>query len=296
MNKLTIITTVYNRKEDLLKLYKSLVMQTNNTFCWLIVDDGSDDDLEKLVKTWMDNSVLKIFFLSQENSGKMAAYRKAISKIETKWSIVVDSDDWLDSDAVEIILKDISLIENNKTLIGSLYPKKNHLESENKKWNSIKEPAIDLIKLKYQFNINESAIVLRNDVLEEAFQNLLYLDEKFMSEEVLYNRLIAKGKFLVIKKSFYNYEYKADGLTKNIFDNWVANPKGTVKLLKSRYNAMGMLPLNKRLLGRVKTIINLNAFALLLHLNIWMITPSKLYSFLLYLPSLGFKKIRFKNG
>ena len=45
MNKITIITTVYNRKELIKQAYQSLKNQTNKNFEWLIIDDGSEDQV-----------------------------------------------------------------------------------------------------------------------------------------------------------------------------------------------------------------------------------------------------------
>ena len=50
MTKLTIFTPTYNRAHTLSRLFDSLVNQTNYEFEWLIVDDGSTDDTEEIVK------------------------------------------------------------------------------------------------------------------------------------------------------------------------------------------------------------------------------------------------------
>ena len=53
MTKLTIFTPTYNRAHTLPRLFDSLVNQTNYEFEWLIVDDGSTDDTEEIVKTFI---------------------------------------------------------------------------------------------------------------------------------------------------------------------------------------------------------------------------------------------------
>ena len=47
----TIFTATYNRAYILPKLYHSLCEQSCQDFEWLIVDDGSRDDTESLVKS-----------------------------------------------------------------------------------------------------------------------------------------------------------------------------------------------------------------------------------------------------
>ena len=51
--KITVFTPTYNRGYILNKLYESLKKQTVNKFEWLIVDDGSTDQTEQLVQSWI---------------------------------------------------------------------------------------------------------------------------------------------------------------------------------------------------------------------------------------------------
>ena len=55
--KFTIFTPTYNREYTLSKLYEDLKKQTYNDFEWLIVDDGSTDNTEELVKKFIDEDV-----------------------------------------------------------------------------------------------------------------------------------------------------------------------------------------------------------------------------------------------
>ena len=56
MNKkdplITIITPAYNRSECMKKCWESLCQQSFTAFQWLIIDDGSVDETEKLVSKW----------------------------------------------------------------------------------------------------------------------------------------------------------------------------------------------------------------------------------------------------
>ena len=45
----TIFTPTYNRAHLLPRLYDSLKKQTKKDFVWLVVDDGSVDDTQKLI-------------------------------------------------------------------------------------------------------------------------------------------------------------------------------------------------------------------------------------------------------
>ena len=54
--KITLFTPTYNRAHLLPVLYKSIQRQTYRDFEWLIVDDGSVDETENLVTTWLNEN------------------------------------------------------------------------------------------------------------------------------------------------------------------------------------------------------------------------------------------------
>ena len=51
--KITIFTPTYNRDYIIINLYKSLLIQTLKDFEWLIIDDGSTDNTELLVSSFI---------------------------------------------------------------------------------------------------------------------------------------------------------------------------------------------------------------------------------------------------
>ena len=51
--RLTIFTPVYNRANHIGKCYESMTRQKNQNFVWIIVDDGSTDALEDVVRPWL---------------------------------------------------------------------------------------------------------------------------------------------------------------------------------------------------------------------------------------------------
>lgn len=292
---LAIIMPVYNRSVEIKKLYSSLNKQVNKKFEWIVVDDGSSDNLDDLLTSWGENSKYKIILLRQKNQGKMVAYRSAVNylyKHNIKWSIVVDSDDWLLPEATSEMLETIRQLEN-ANYIGAVYPKVSKLTNMGD-WTQKMQPSVNIIDLKYRYHINESAILIQTLQLKWGFDHIIFSNEKFMSEEILYNCLMTQGKFKVCKEKFYFAEYKKGGITNSIFKTWLRNPKNTIALLLSRYNALGSLPYKFRVIGRIKTIINLNAFCIKLNLNIRNVTPNKMLSIMCYLPALFLMKRRFK--
>lgn len=99
---LTIFTPAYNRAHLLPRLYKSLKAQTLKDFEWVIVDDGSTDDTEPLIRGYMASETsFPIRYAKQPNGGKHRAFNRGVEMAEGVWFKCLDSDDWLFSDAVE---------------------------------------------------------------------------------------------------------------------------------------------------------------------------------------------------
>ena len=59
MKTLTVFTPSYNRAHTLVRTYESLCRQTSDDFEWMVIDDGSTDNTEEMVKEWIvDNKIL----------------------------------------------------------------------------------------------------------------------------------------------------------------------------------------------------------------------------------------------
>ena len=104
MKELTVFTPTYNRAYTLGRLYESLCRQSNKNFEWLVVDDGSKDGTEELIKSWQSEEKISIRYIYQENGGKMRAHNRGVKSTETELFVCVDSDDYLVDDGIEKIL------------------------------------------------------------------------------------------------------------------------------------------------------------------------------------------------
>lgn len=116
--KLTIFTPIYNRAYCLNNCYQSMRRQKNKRFVWIIVDDGSTDNLESLVSEWIvEESEFQIEYYRKENGGMYTAYNLAFEHIITDYWMCIDSDDWLADDAVDRIYDAIDYVEKKKLSI-----------------------------------------------------------------------------------------------------------------------------------------------------------------------------------
>jgi len=95
--KVSICIPTYNRKELLKETLKSIFMQTYKDYEVVIVDDGSTDDTEQMIK----DTGYPVRYYWQENAGDAAARNKLTKLADGQYISFLDSDDLLPPDAVE---------------------------------------------------------------------------------------------------------------------------------------------------------------------------------------------------
>lgn len=97
----TIFTPTYNRSHTLHRVFNSLRAQTLHNFEWLVIDDGSTDDTDKLVAEWMKSADFPLRYVRQDHAGKHVAYNRALTEARGQFFSCLDSDDALVPDALE---------------------------------------------------------------------------------------------------------------------------------------------------------------------------------------------------
>lgn len=117
--EITVFTPTYNRGYIIETLYHSLQRQTYKDFEWIIVDDGSTDDTEELVKQWIqENNNFPIYYYKKQNGGKCRAINYGLDLAKGRLFFTVDSDDYLTDDALEKILFWDNTIEDKDQFCG----------------------------------------------------------------------------------------------------------------------------------------------------------------------------------
>lgn len=101
---LTVIVPVYNYRSVLKQCLDSIVNQkTQYRYEMLFVDDGSTDGSADILKLYETDERVTIF--KQENRGISAARNLALNQARGRYIMFVDCDDFLEPDAVELLLE-----------------------------------------------------------------------------------------------------------------------------------------------------------------------------------------------
>ena len=115
---LTVLVCCYNAEEFIKKCLDSLADQISAiNFEILFVDDASTDNSLKIAESY--SKKLKNFKIinNRENEGLVRCCNKAIQEIKTPYFMRLDADDWLVSDAIEKILKEVGSLKKEDFIV-----------------------------------------------------------------------------------------------------------------------------------------------------------------------------------
>jgi len=113
----TILTPTYNRAHTLPRVFDSLQRQTFKDFEWLIVDDGSTDDTDLLVKQFQEKADFRIRYYHQENQHKFITFFRGIELAEGTYFSPLDSDDALLENALEVLVEKWKEIDDKQNIV-----------------------------------------------------------------------------------------------------------------------------------------------------------------------------------
>ncbi|RJV24882.1 glycosyltransferase family 2 protein [Coprococcus sp. AF18-48] len=237
--KITVFTPTYNRAYCLTRLFESLVQQTYKDFEWVIVDDGSTDNTEELVKSLQEKRVdFPIIYKKTPNGGKHRAINRGMELITGEMVLLMDSDDWLREDALECVIKiNASIPEDVKHKYAGIQGLCVHTDGE-AVGKTFDGKYVDCTAMECKkYNIyGDKAEIYYADVLKNyPFPEIE--GEKFLTERLVWNK-IAKDGYLIryFNEGIYFCEYLEDGLSHSGNLLYAKNPKQWAMAIRQDYN------------------------------------------------------------
>ena len=226
----TVFTPTYNRAYCLGRLYKSLAMQTDSDFEWLIVDDGSNDDTGEMIKGFISEGKIGIKYLYQENAGKHVAINAGSEQACGELFFVVDSDDELTNDAIALVNSRWPNLRMDSQCVGMCFARSNKAKDviicPLTAMSHLDCSTIDAV---YRYKlVGDKAEIFRTDLIREN-KFPVYRGEKFVTEALVWHR-ISYGKYLrYYPEAIYICSYLPDGLTACSNKLHKSNPKGMLR-------------------------------------------------------------------
>lgn len=101
----TVITSVYNRRELLLKAMKSVDGQTFKNIEYIVVNNGSTVNIDDVVENFMKEATIPVMYIKRSSgigphTGKNSAFRRA----RGMYLSMLDSDDELLPEAIQVLV------------------------------------------------------------------------------------------------------------------------------------------------------------------------------------------------
>lgn len=218
----TVFTPTYNRAHLLPNLYESLSSQDCKDFEWLIVDDGSKDNTEILVKSWVESEhTFPIRYYKVQNGGKMRAINLGASLAKGGIFCGIDSDDWFYKDAISSVIEAFKAIEFDKSLAGVSFAY-NYENPLNQKGY------VDCRNFeRRKYGLEGDRILVFHTRIMQKYIIPVWKDEKFTPESVFIDQMALDGyKMRYYTKSIYGGGYLGDGLTASSWRLLRDNPMG----------------------------------------------------------------------
>lgn len=227
MLAITVVTPTYNRKHTLPKAYESLLRQTSKSFVWMVVDDGSTDGTEELVRGYQQANQITIEYIKKENGGKASALNVSLDYVKTPYCVCLDSDDTFSDTAIEMALKFLNEEDNNEEccgLIGLRHNPDGTIMGGKEIPHEYKY--VTIMDIYYRYNIRSEFIAFYKTEILNQYRFPVVPGEKFMPPSWFHYTLSEKYKFRAIRETYCYCEYIGDGLTRNKRKVIVKNPVG----------------------------------------------------------------------
>ena len=127
--KISVVVPTFNRAEILFEALDSVFTQTHRPLELLVVDDGSTDETEDMVASWVakrPSADFAIRYLRQEHQGGNAARNLGISEAQGTYVAFLDSDDRWDAEKLE---KQLAVFKRDGEIAG-VYCGVRHIDRE----------------------------------------------------------------------------------------------------------------------------------------------------------------------
>lgn len=120
MNKENFLVTVYitnfNYGKFIKQAIESVLMQTEQSFELIIIDDGSTDNSKEIIEKYKDLKNIRIVY--QKNKGLNVTNNIALRAARGKYIVRLDADDYFSPNALELLLEKLE----SDSMLGMVFP------------------------------------------------------------------------------------------------------------------------------------------------------------------------------
>lgn len=266
MPKISVIIPVYNTEKYLRKCLDSVVNQTYQDLEIIIVNDGSTDNSEMIINEYKGKYPEKIKYFKKENTGIADTRNFAIELVMGEYFLFVDSDDYLEKNLCEILIKYVNkdktdiikykmkIIKNDKSINidGPIFEFKNGQDAFNTLCFSdkiIDTPCVYLFNTKFY---KENNFQFTTNTYHEDFGLIPLI-------------IVKAKKFISIDFYGYNYNQIENSITRN--DDYEKTVKRANDLLVHYDNMLQFININNLKINTIRNVKEYYSNAILNYIN-----------------------------
>jgi len=203
--KVSVIVPVYNVEAYLDKCLNSLVNQTLKEIEIIIVNDGSKDNSEKIIKKYLKKYPQKIKYYKKENGGLSSARNYGLKYAVGEYVGFVDSDDYIDFKMYEKMVEFANL---------------NNLEIAVSATEAIYEDHTKIIPASYNISENyKNYLISAPMAWNKIFKRYLFKDDFLFKEGIWYEDLeliptliLKTKKISFLEEPLYKYMQRSGSI------------------------------------------------------------------------------------
>jgi glycosyltransferase involved in cell wall biosynthesis len=240
----SVLMPVYNAERYLKESIESILNQTLTDFEFIIINDGSNDQSDKIISSYLDARI--VYINNDVNNGVTYCLNQGLTLCKGKFVARMDADD---ISTIDRLNRQVSFFEENINLgvCGSNMRVFGEMDTE----LIYPETHFSILeKMFYENPIAHPTVMLRRSLL---FENNLNYPAKYPAAEDygLWMLLRKTTKFHNIQEFLVNYRYHTNQV--RAIENKVQNDsikKIQIKLVSNEFNYLGGF-INKRLYNQI---------------------------------------------
>lgn len=233
---ISVIIPVYNAEKYLHKCVKSVLSQTYTDFECILVNDGSRDKSLQMCQS-IAKSDSRFIVVDKKNEGVDKARFDGLAKAKGEFVTFVDSDDWLEDNALEELMKPMSAYEadivvgmrRNVYNVGCFYLRdwRKFVPRHSNKLILHEEMMEDYYLSFFGINIlpvSMWATLYRRSIMAKAQLSPCGIG---FGEDLVFNMKLMPyvQKYYMIDKIVYNYRRANWGTSSKYLDKWLQNAR-----------------------------------------------------------------------
>ena len=228
LKKVSIIMPAYNAEKYIGEAIESILSQTYTDYEFIIINDGSTDKTEKIIRSYDDSRI--VYLENEKNSGIVVTLNKGLDYATGEYIARMDADDISINNRLE---KQVAYMKKNKK-VGLLGTGIRVFGTEIQQYDRVFTTDSKQLKAELIFNscVAHPTVMIRREILE---QNHLRYNEEFAGAEdyCLWWEIAKVSSIATLKDILLNYRIHSSQITKQKDMQYYSMMQ---KLMKQRFH------------------------------------------------------------